>query len=571
MRIHILFKAIVAALLLVAFPLHGLTQEVATLVYDDVCNYGGTRIVPSEDAKSLRVSSQRAGVVMADDTYCAGMPDTLKLALKIAADVWSGYLATGDSLKLQVYYDDIQGADIRTEVYYSTMPGSVPDVYYPLALCRKLNGGLLEDSPRYDAVIHINKNAEWCVGIGDGMSGATKNLSYGLLRAMGSALGFGSSVQYDNGGRLTLGFGDGVSVFDKLVFAEDGRRLESFIGASEQELEDFIQQDKGYLYATEKAYIYRLYAPKQFDVHKSLKYLLDQESLMCYMDEGVMDLVVDGITLELLDAIGWGAYDGNDIKIVGRGIDDTGITSAYQSHTFYVESEDMPVTNYHWEYKLPLVSGGYETVATSQNAEFVIPAIADGDEDKYEHTTGGDIRGLISFEGTDNGKQVTSTYNLTLGVKPRILRTSIVSIAPNPRNELYYDVTVDVCYEGSHYLHASLEEEFGSFAFALFSETPYYSRLTFTDIDLSGLAWVNFVVRNDYGNDTAVLEIPSMPTSIIVNDICSSTEISVFTPSGILLGKVDGWDQLKDFSKGLLILKICDDNGNSRTIKYMNK
>ena len=234
MRIHILFKAIVAALLLVVFPLHGLTQEVATLVYDDVCNYGGTRIVPSEDAKSLRVSSQRAGVVMADDTYCAGMPDTLKLALKIAADVWSGYLATGDSLKLQVYYDDIQGADIRTEVYYSTMPGSVPDVYYPLALCRKLNGGLLEDSPRYDAVIHINKNAEWCVGIGDGMSGATKNLSYGLLRAMGSALGFGSSVQYDNGGRLTLGFGDGVSVFDKLVFAEDGRRLElSLIHISE--------------------------------------------------------------------------------------------------------------------------------------------------------------------------------------------------------------------------------------------------------------------------------------------------------------------------------------------------
>lgn len=48
-------------------------------------------------------------------------------------------------------------------------------------------------------------------------------------------------------------------------------------------------------------------------------------------------------------------------------------------------------------------------------------------------------------------------------------------------------------------------------------------------------------------------------------------EISVFTPSGILLGKVDGWDKLKDFSKGLLILKICDDKGNPRTIKYMNK
>ena len=96
-------------------------------------------------------------------------------------------------------------------------------------------------------------------------------------------------------------------------------------------------------------------------------------------------------------------------------------------------------------------------------------------------------------------------------------------------------------------------------------------------MDLWGLAWVNLVVRNDYGNDTAMLEIPSMMslknivTKIITNDTCMSTEISVFTPSGILLGKVDGWDKLKDFSKGLLILQICDGNGISRTIKYMNK
>lgn len=142
---------------------------------------------------------------------------------------------------------------------------------------------------------------------------------------------------------------------------------------------------------------------------------------------------------------------------------------------------------------------------------------------------------------------------------------------PNQNNESYYDVTVDVYYEGCHYLHATLEEEYSPIVNALFSDTPYYVRLTFTNVDLSGLAWVHFDARNGYGSDTAMLEIPSMPTSIITNDVCSYTAISVFTPSGILLGKVDSWDKLKDFSKGLLILQVYDDNGKSRTIKYMNK
>lgn len=577
MRIHILFKAVVAVLLLVAFPSHGLAQEVVTLVYDDVCNYGDIRIVPSDEAKPLRVSSQRAGVVMIDKTNCSNMPDSLKVALKIASDVWSGYLAIGDSLKLQVYYDEIQGVDIRTAIYYRTLSALAPETYYPLALCRKLNNGFLKNSPQYDAVIHINKNVNWCVGMNSGGAMSMKNLSYSLLRAMAMALGFGSSVQYNKRGEIAFYFGNGISIFDKLVFAEDGRRLESFKGMSGQSLESFVQQNNGYLYASEKLDKYRLYAPQQFDEYKSLKYLLSQESLMCYSGEGVKDLVVDGTTLELLGAIGWDMFVDHDIKIVGRGIDDTGITSAYQSHTFYVESEGMPVTNHHWEYKLPLVSGGYETVATSQNAEFVIPAIADGDEDKYEHTIEGDIRGLISFEGTGNGKQVTSAYNLTLELKPRILRTNIVSIVPNQNNESYYDVTVDVYYEGSHDLYSTLEEEFGPFAFSLFSDTPYYTRLAYTNVDLWGCAWINISIRNDYGNDMAVLEIPSMmslkniATKIVRNDTCTSTEISVFTPTGILLGKVDGWDKLKDFSKGLLILQICDDNGISRTIKYMNK
>lgn len=67
-------------------------------------------------------------------------------------------MASGDTLKLQVNYDDIPGTDIRTEVNYSVLPSSADKVMYPLALCRKLAGKGLVNVPETDAVIHINSN-----------------------------------------------------------------------------------------------------------------------------------------------------------------------------------------------------------------------------------------------------------------------------------------------------------------------------------------------------------------------------------------------------------------------------
>ena len=47
-------------------------------------------------------------------------------------------MASGDALKLQMSYDDMPGADIRTEVNYSALPSSADKVMYPLALCYKI-------------------------------------------------------------------------------------------------------------------------------------------------------------------------------------------------------------------------------------------------------------------------------------------------------------------------------------------------------------------------------------------------------------------------------------------------
>lgn len=73
-------------------------------------------------------------------------------------------MASGDTLKLQVNYGDMLRIGIRTEVNYSALPSSADKVMYPLALCRKLAGKGLGNVPETDAVIHINSNAQWCVG-----------------------------------------------------------------------------------------------------------------------------------------------------------------------------------------------------------------------------------------------------------------------------------------------------------------------------------------------------------------------------------------------------------------------
>lgn len=93
-------------------------------------------------------------------------------------------MASGDTLKLQVSYGDMPGADIKTEVNYSALPSSADKVMYPLALCRKLAGKGLGNVPETDAVIHINSNAQWCVGAGRDAVAASKSLAYAMLRAM---------------------------------------------------------------------------------------------------------------------------------------------------------------------------------------------------------------------------------------------------------------------------------------------------------------------------------------------------------------------------------------------------
>lgn len=230
------------------------SQDREVLVFNEDCSSGSIKIVPSQDAKVKRTSSKNTGVITMDLSNCADMPDSLKVALYIASDVWSGYLNEGDSVNLDIRYDDTNESDISAEVSY--LP-SVDQIYYPQCLYRKLFPVNNRSAFSYpDAIIHINKNTNWCVGVGDGASSDLKNLAYGMLRSVATALGVGSSVKKDSRNNVVFGFRDGMSVFDKNIFSESGKRMESLSNNSGKEFNDFVQQQNGclYFYKKEKAY-----------------------------------------------------------------------------------------------------------------------------------------------------------------------------------------------------------------------------------------------------------------------------------------------------------------------------
>ena len=195
---------------------------------------------------------------------------------------------------------------------------------------------------------------------------------------------------------------------------------------------------------------------------------------------------------------------------------------------------------------------------------------------QHKHSIDSDIRGLITFTGKSNGENVASTYCLTSELKPHIISANIISKTKNPKSPDYYDIVVEVHYEGGNYLHSTIEEEHSSIVNTVFSDTPYYTRLTFTGVDLYGNAQVTLTARNDYGCDTAVLKIPSITSSInnvipSIDERTGYSSIKIFTPSGLYLGDAENINEIGNFSKGLLILKMQDKSGRIKAIKYINK
>lgn len=546
---------------------HG--QKIETVEFSEVCNFGEGTLSITAKSKAQRISSRRAGIV--EITYMDhNMPDSLKTAIAIAASTWEACMNIRDTLKLALYFNSTLSEDIRTSVSY--YQNSQDNLYYPIALRRERN--------TKDAEVHINASTNWCIGIGEATSGNPKKLSMAMLRSMAHALGYGSSIKQNSRGRVQMFSNNGISKFDQLIFAEDGRRLENQDFRNPSKLKQYAQQANGYLYADQKQPAYKLHAPPTFDPKRSLKYSCDPSSLMYYEELDDRPFAIDPITLELLSTLGWNftSSQTDAIHIIGEGLPENGIASAYQNHLFRIESGGTPLTNHQWSCSLPLKDGGEEIIASSTQPTFILPAITD--ENRYARTLEGDIRGVINFSGTTAGNPVSCSYSVTLELKPCILEAKVLSVTPSADEpSYYYDATIEITYMGSHYVHVTVEEEGNPGEVAYFSDVPYRTRMQIKGVDSWADTFIHTLIRNDYGADTYSMRIPATrggetkEFSLKIEDLLRKEEdcAKVYDASSAYLGKAEKKEDFASFPKGLLLLDVYQKNKKVRTLKYWNR
>lgn len=568
-------KGFWAFLLVLIFQNNICAQEVELVTFDDCVDYSGTNMVISSRAKARRTSNMRGGFIKVnfmDDN----MPDSLKCAIEIAQDIWSSYMNIGDSLILDVYFNNTIAADIQTSVNWAIL-GS--DTYYhPVSLYRSMK--MIDPSENkysFDAKVIINSGLDWCIG--NGVSDQPKKLLFAMLQCIGRGLGYASTVKKDKRG-INFTFKNGMSRFDAMIFSEDDKRMENLSVHELDELTDLVQQESGFLYVMKKSDSYKIHAPKIFDTSKSLNYSLNPSSIMYYANRGDCELTIDDITLDILHGVGWGFGQMTPrVEIIGENIDSTGIASAYKSHRFYLKPTDKVLSNHQWHCMLPLKDGGYDTIMTSSNTDIVIPAIAS--ENPYKRTIEGDIRAIITYSGKDGEVNVSASYNLTLELKP-LIEIRGVNLTANSYDDTFYDVVVDVSYKGCHSLLGYVEEEYTSSYISCVSNTPYYTQLRFNAIDSWGTAWIHIEANNTYGSTTYVYEIPvgteyangrkkTKSFMDVLNMGGAQYVIEAYDISGKYIGTVHNKHELAGIEKRPLILKIYTDGKYVRTIKYSNR
>ena len=544
----------------------------------------GINIIRGVLPKSERINSNQGSIKF---HIAENVPDSIETAVRVAGDIWQQYLDGKTSAEIGIEYVNLDN-DIETEIVYFSHNDN-PEINYPSCLYKYLfpfeADNYSDDSsiPKIDAKIYINSNASWDCTFSTDANVSTNNMTYAIMRAIANALGFGSSVtEYVRRGesRIYFNLTDGHSVFDNLIFSSDGKRMRDIpnLGRNIENtlLREFIQPiGNTEIYALLQSPSYRMYAPPVFEPYKSLVYLNNTNSLMHYdLNKGNKVHQVDDVTINLLREIGWYSQGDTLVNIVSNDIGDSGIASAYSSHSFTVENlSSGTIANARWEYRLPLASGGDSLMLSATNTlSFEIPAVSD--ENLFVRNVNGDIYGRIIFSGEIDGIAVEDVYTVSLELKPRIQYVTDIRKV-NKFSNNYYDLYFTVCYTGDNSLTVVKEEDGDSFLRTQYVYEPFLAHVKVENVSYDYWAWVDITVKNDYGKDVYTIELPAETGYYLASVTAEKADdnsllIDVYDISGKQVMEHVDENVLTHLSKGIYILKyICPDGSSSKTEKFI--
>lgn len=490
------------------------SQDIVELTEELNFDFSYRDLNVSNQAKSMRASKRGGGKIVLN-TIENTTSKELITSINVAKDVWENYIPSGDTIKIDVYFESNLNSDISLGILYQL--DNEQGLYYPSCLYRKKFDAITSN---YDAMIHINTSTNWSIGLGKENSHAQKNLTLAFMQCICKCLGFGTSLKTGSRG-VEFKQRRNATIFDSFVVCSNGTKLTDYL-SNNNALQLFATGQLGDVCFIGNNTNARLYCPSVFDDNYTVKATFREDSLMDYdVENHDYDLLVDDLTLNILNELGWNFNSSSAVSIKSDDIDNTGITSAYSSHSFYIFPSQNNISSCSWKLILPSTDGTPTTCAESNNQTFVIPAVSN--PDAYEHSIEGDIHGCVTFDGVVDGETVHLTYPIILELAPRIISASVISTMANPENPNYFDAVVEITYEGSHYIHAYVEEEYNPYLTSYYSSTPFYTKMYLTNIAAYGDAWLDITVRNDYGSDNQSLDlnypmISAPPSSPIIED-----------------------------------------------------
>lgn len=520
------------------------------------------------------------------------VPDSVVKSLKVASDVWRSCLKINSAyqIKLKLVWQELaDDEDVRISVAY--VPDAIFKNYSPTSLHNSLLNSPSLDSDSPDALITVNKNKVWDCGYNIDNNIGVRNLSYAMLRSIAVALGFGSSLSYahlSTGDIVKFPFSGGHSLFDNILVSENGIRLNEIYNTGRVQNPDILKFCTG---GFGNVYIdglnihdnsdspYKMYTPSNYEKNKSLIFLDNSRSLMHYsMDKSAKILQIDTATINILNKIGWSIYVPNDnFQIKGNDIPESGITSAYTSHSFYIEGNNTDdIKNGEWSFWLPSSVDGSDILikTTDGGSVFNIEPIVENES--YQVSVNGDIYGKIVFTGIFNGKNIKLQYNITLELKPLISDVSFVKQKNKGKDS--YNVSCKVDYTGANYLFVTLEEEYGSTLRSQFVREPYLAHFSCKNITSPYYAWIDIIAENKYGKELYTIELPPYVEQPMKSDLKrldskriygDFSEIKVFNTDGHYLKAINDFSAPLSLSPGIYILEFYQNEEKVKTSKLL--
>ncbi len=477
--------------------------------------------------------------------------------------------------------------DIRTTVRYEQYNGA----YYPVALKAYLDNSKLRDSTNPDGSILISSNTVWNYGLDENVTNEGPNLAYCLLRSIARIMGFGSTVKMDNSGSYYFGCKRGYSPFDKLVTDNTGKKLSSVAtngGRPSDSLKTYINTSGKLFYLEFGGNQYMLESPPYSAEMQPFVYLSDTSSLMSAgISEKGYVFQIDELTSSVLNEIGWNTLSKSNVQIVSDDVPDSGLTSAYTTHTFRIDASNSSIQNPVWELELPLVDGTVERQQLSDSGmTCVVPAI--NNEEKYKVNLDGDIEGRLFLTYSVDGVQYeASPFKIYFELKPIIEYAQIVKIVDNSPYESY-DAYYKVKYRGAETIKVSVEEEYSSILKSTYVREPFIASGVADHITSPYYAWIDFTAENSYGKSVYTIELEpygvvsaNSDESKSVKTRSRTSEVSVaILPQeyevcdvhGFKIGTFENLSDVYNCSyRGLCIVKLVSGREVLRTFKIFTR